>query len=281
MFLNGRELAGFIKERQAQVARRLHGQLGRKPKLVILQAKDDPAINTYVQLKQRYGDDVGVEVDIIGCDQNHLVDKIKHYNNDKLIDGIIIQLPIPDDTQLDQILAVVAPNKDVDGLGPKSEFDSATANAILWLLAGYNIELFGKRIVIVGHGRLVGAPLAKMLKGSELNVTVCDSSTKDLADVVKQAEVVITATGSPRLIKSSWIREGAVVVDAGTASEHGEVVGDLADDVHLREDLKLTPQKGGVGPLTVCALFDNVLRAASAHTLQGRTLQKQIRNEKS
>lgn len=270
MFLNGSELAGYIKARQAQAAQHLKQTLGVRPKLVILQAKDDPAINTYVRLKQHYGEDVGVIVDIKPSAQHTLLDKVKQFNRDKAVHGIIIQLPLPDPAGLDEILNAVAPAKDVDGLGKKSKFDSASATAILWLLAGYNIDLVGKQIVVVGQGRLIGQPLTTMLEQAGHSVTPCDSTTNDLADRVRAADIVISATGSPRLIKADWLKAGAVVVDAGTASEAGELVGDLDDAVYGRDDLKLTPKKGGVGPLTVSALFDNLLRAAQqsagAHT---------------
>ena len=134
--------------------------------------------------------------------------------------------------------------------------------AINWLLVGYNVELFEKKIVIVGNGRLVGAPLSKLWKNSGLDVLVCNSKTSDLTGVLKEADIIVTATGVPGIVKSDMIHSGAVVVDAGTASEYGKIVGDLAADVRERQDLTITPLKGGVGPLTVTALFDNVINAA-------------------
>jgi methylenetetrahydrofolate dehydrogenase (NADP+)/methenyltetrahydrofolate cyclohydrolase len=156
----------------------------------------------------------------------------------------------------------VVPKKDVDGLGKEAILTPATAMAIDWLIAGYNVELRAKKIAIVGNGRLVGAPLAKLWKQSGLDVTVYDDTTEDLPSAVRASEVIVTATGTPSLITAEMLQPGAVVVDAGTAAEHGKIVGDLAADVRLRDDLILTPEKGGVGPLTVTALFDNVIRAA-------------------
>jgi methylenetetrahydrofolate dehydrogenase (NADP+)/methenyltetrahydrofolate cyclohydrolase len=135
--------------------------------------------------------------------------------------------------------------------------------AIMWLLAGHNVDLAGKRVLLVGRGQLVGAPLEKMLKNSEVDVHVADRDTKNLKSETLEADVIITATGSPAVLKADMIKSGAVVVDAGVASESGKTVGDLADEVYERDDIKVTPQKGGVGPLTVCALFENVIRAAS------------------
>jgi methylenetetrahydrofolate dehydrogenase (NADP+) / methenyltetrahydrofolate cyclohydrolase len=129
-------------------------------------------------------------------------------------------------------------------------------------LSGYNINLVDKKIVIVGNGRLVGAPLYKMWQKSGLDVSVYDDQTRDLEKKLSEADVVVTATGAPRLIKSSMLKSGAVVIDAGTASDGGKIVGDIDDEVRARTDLILTPIKGGVGPLTIAALFDNVIQSA-------------------
>jgi methylenetetrahydrofolate dehydrogenase (NADP+)/methenyltetrahydrofolate cyclohydrolase len=134
--------------------------------------------------------------------------------------------------------------------------------AILWLLAGYNVDLMGKQILLIGRGKLVGAPLEHMLKQSGMLVAVVDRNTPDLAEQARAADIIITATGSPSILFPDMIKQGAVVVDAGVASEDGKTVGDVAATVYERDDLTITPAKGGVGPLTVCALFDNVIRAA-------------------
>jgi methylenetetrahydrofolate dehydrogenase (NADP+)/methenyltetrahydrofolate cyclohydrolase len=135
--------------------------------------------------------------------------------------------------------------------------------AINWLLAGYAIDLRAKKITIVGKGRLVGAPLARMWQDSGYNVTVLGKSAGDITEIIKSSDVIVTATGVPGLISATMIPVGAVVVDAGTASEDGVIVGDISADVRGRDDLTITPEKGGVGPLTVAALFDNVITAAS------------------
>jgi methylenetetrahydrofolate dehydrogenase (NADP+)/methenyltetrahydrofolate cyclohydrolase len=138
--------------------------------------------------------------------------------------------------------------------------------AIMWLLAGYNVSLEGKKILLIGKGKLVGAPLERIFKASGLDVTVADRSTKDLKEETLEADIIITATGSPAILYSDMIKQGAVVVDAGVASEDGKTVGDVSPELFDRDDLTLTPEKGGVGPLTVCALFENVIRAARNKT---------------
>ena len=260
--LNGSELAGFIKERQARQVRGLIQGHHVVPKLAIIQTNHTPIVDTYVKLKKKYGADIHVEVEPLIIEQRDALEIIKRLNADPAVHGIIIQLPIAEPGQTEELVNAVAPEKDVDGLGRKPDFDPATPTAINWLLAGYNIELNHKKIVIVGRGRLVGEPLARMFRDSELRVEIADRKTEDLGALTRTADVLITATGNPGLIKSNMIQPGAVVVDAGVATEAGKLVGDLADDVRERTDLIMTPLKGGVGPLTVCALFENVITAA-------------------
>ena len=262
--LNGAELAGFIKERHGQQVAALKSG-GVIPKLAIVQVKDDPVINTYVKLKKDYGSDIGAVVEVHHISQPQAASLINNLSADDSVHGIIVQLPLTDVSQTDELVNLVAPHKDVDGLGARAQFDPATPMAILWLLSGYNVDLKGKQVLIIGRGKLVGVPLGKMLVKSKIDVSAADVNTKDLTAKCLHADVIVTATGSPALVHSTMIKPQAVVVDAGVASEQGKTVGDLADDVYNRDDLTLTPKKGGVGPLTVCALFDNLIRAAGDH----------------
>ena len=261
--LSGSELAYYIKERQAKDVRSLI-QAGVVPKLAIIQVRDDPVINTYVRLKKKYGSDIGVEVEVHHPDQADLPAIVEQLNKDNSVNGIIIQLPLTNPEETDKLVNLVAPEKDVDALSSKTDFDPATPTAIFWLLAGYNIELKGKKVLIIGRGKLVGKPLEQMLKSSGVEVHVADRKTKDLAELTIKSDVIITATGSPAILHSSMIKPGAVIVDAGIATEDGKTVGDLAPSVYEREDLTITPPKGGVGPLTVCSLFENVIKATQA-----------------
>ena len=265
--LNGSELASYIKVRQAKTVRTLRQSYKIFPKLAIVQTKDDPVINTYVRLKKRYGEEILVDVDVHFVAMAEAPNLIKSLNADVTVQGIIVQLPLADPTMTDEIVDLVAPEKDVDSLGKLSTFDPATPMAILWLLSGYNIELRGKQILLIGRGKLVGAPLEKLLLESGLNVTVVGREVADLAAHTLEADIIITATGSPAILTPAMIKQGAVVVDAGVASEDGRPVGDLDESVYERQDLTITPQKGGVGPLTVCSLFENVIRASGAKTI--------------
>lgn len=261
--LDGLELRGYIMERQAKQVRALRQSWLIIPKLAIVQTVDSSVIDTYVRMKKVYGEDILVEVDIYKIEQKDLMSQIEKLNNDDSVHGIITQLPLADPSQTEEAVNSVASEKDVDGLGESSTLTPATAMAIDWLLAGYNIELgAGKDIAIVGNGRLVGAPLAKLWLSAGYDVHVYDRRTVDLPGSVRKADVIVTATGVPSLIKADMIKKGAVIVDAGTAAEHGKIVGDVSSDVRQLDDVTITPTKGGVGPLTVAALFDNVIHAA-------------------
>lgn len=261
-YLLGSELAGFIKERQAKQVRQLVQAYAVQPKLAIVAASDNPTIKTYVNLKKRYGADTGIKVEEHIETANTIIGKINSLNADDSVHGIIVQLPLDDVTITEEVLQSVAINKDVDGLTIHSAFDAATPMAINWLLTGYNVDLRGKSIVIVGNGRLVGAPLNKMWINSGLQPVIIDSETPKKDEHIARADIIVTAVGRPNLITSALVKNGAVVVDAGVASEKGVLKGDVADDVFERQDITITPKKGGVGPLTVCALFDNLIRAA-------------------
>jgi methylenetetrahydrofolate dehydrogenase (NADP+) / methenyltetrahydrofolate cyclohydrolase len=260
--LSGAELADYIKERQAKQVRALRQAWNVLPKLVIIQTIDSPVIDTYVRLKSAYAEDIFVDIETHRVSEDEALTLINELNADNTVHGIIVQLPLKDVSRTDELVDSVAPEKDVDALGSKAVLDPATPMAINWLLAGYNVELRGKKIVIVGEGRLVGAPLARMWRNSGYDVTMVSEPTEELAGIVKTADIVVSATGSPGIITSDMLRAETVVVDAGTASEGGKILGDVAEDVRARHDLIITPEKGGVGPLTICALFDNVIRAA-------------------
>jgi methylenetetrahydrofolate dehydrogenase (NADP+)/methenyltetrahydrofolate cyclohydrolase len=258
--LNGAELADFIKQRHAQQVRTLRSNK-IYPKLAIVQTKDDPVIDTYVRLKKRYGDDIGIEVEHYKVAQDEVPKILKMLGIDESVHGIIVQLPLDDPSQTEEIINMVAAEKDVDALGKDSKFEPATPMAIMWLLSGYNVELAARKILLIGRGKLVGAPLEQILKKSGHQVEVIEREIPDLAEHTKDADIIITATGSPAILYPDMIKHGAVVVDAGVASESGKTVGDLDPSVYQRDDLTITPDKGGVGPLTVCALFENVIRA--------------------
>lgn len=261
--LNGKELAEYIKERQAKQVRELRQAHSIEPKLAIVVTIDNPVTNVYIKLKKRYGSDILVDVDVYQIKQTEAKELINKLSNDESVHAIIVQLPLEDPSGTEDIVNLVSPDKDVDGLGENPAFEPATPLAILWLLTGYNIELKSKQVLLVGRGKLVGAPLEKLLIASGVTPGVVDKKVQDLKAETLKADVIITATGVHGLIRPDMLKPKAVVVDAGIASEGGKTVGDVSPEVYeQRDDITITPVKGGVGPLTVCALFENVIRAA-------------------
>ena len=257
--LNGLELAGFIKERQAKQVRALRQAWHINPRLAIVTDVENPVIETYMRLKQRYGADILIDVEIHRVPAGGALEVIQELNNRDDVQGIILQLPISNSDQTEELLESIREDKDVDGLRKKAIFQAATPTAISWLLAGYGVDLKNKKVAIVGRGRLVGAPLEKMWLKSGVDVIVFEKGD-DLSQLINY-DIVVSATGVPGLIKSQMIKPKAVVIDAGTASENGKIIGDASEEVRQRNDVIITPKKGGVGPLTVSALFDNVITA--------------------
>ena len=257
--LNGSELAGFIKERQAKQVRALRQAWHINPRLAIVTDVENPVIETYMRLKQRYGADILIDVEIHRVPAGGALEVIQELNNRDDVQGIILQLPISNSEQTEELLESIREDKDVDGLRKRAIFQAATPTAISWLLAGYGVDLRNKKVAIVGRGRLVGAPLEKMWLKSGVDVTVFEKGD-DLSQLINY-DIIVSATGVPGLIKSRMIKPKSVVIDAGTASENGKIVGDVSEEVRQRDDVIITPKKGGVGPLTVSALFDNVITA--------------------
>lgn len=257
--LNGSELAGFIKERQAKQVRALRQAWHINPRLAIVTDVENPVIETYMRLKQRYGADILIDAEIHRVPAGGALEVIQELNNRDDVQGIILQLPISNPEQTEELLESIREDKDVDGLRKRAIFQAATPTAISWLLAGYGVDLKGKKVAIVGRGRLVGAPLERMWLKSGVDVTVFEKGD-DLSQLINY-DIIVSATGVPGLIKSQMVKAKAVVIDAGTASENGKIVGDVSEEVRQRNDVIITPKKGGVGPLTVSALFDNVITA--------------------
>lgn len=263
--LNGDELAGYIKERHA---REIRG-MSAVPKLaIIMHTNAGPATRSYVErTKQGYAIDVGAKAEIheVDYDTNKLLELIERLNSDASVHGIIIQLPY-EGVDIETVLAAVDPAKDVDGLGPDAAFDMPTPKAIQWLLASYNIDYRDKQVAVIGQGRLVGGPLANVLEATGAKVTRCDDTTPDLTKVTLAADIVISATGHAKLIQPGMVKSGAVVIGAGTSDIGGSTKGDLDKQLYDDATLTIARNTGGVGPVTVAALFDNLLIAARAAT---------------
>lgn len=259
--LKSRATVEAIRQEQTERVNAFRGQGGPMPKLAIIQIKDDPVISTYVAAKKRYGETIGAETVIYRIDQSDARKIIATLNDDDSVHGMIVQLPITNPAQTEEILESVALSKDVDGLRHNSPFTPATPLAIMRLLEYYEIDFARRQVVIVGRGALVGTPLLKLLKNRGIEYDSLDKNTRNNTERLQQADLIITATGQPGLIRAENIKPKAVVVDAGTATAGGKTVGDVEDEAYQRTDISITPRRGGVGPLTVCSLFDNLLKA--------------------
>lgn len=253
----------YISERQAKQVRALQQSSGIQPKIAIVSCNpSDLPSQTYIKLKKARADELGILADVYQVTQQEAADLLKKLAKDTSVHGIILQLPLQDPTQTNQLLNLIPPTKDIDGLHPDALVTPATVGAILWLLAGYNIELKDRQILVIGQGRLVGAPLIKALQQEGFSPTSLgqESNSLELRKALQTADIIISATGQPKLISVQDLRDKQVVIDAGTTELNGKLVGDLDPEVYDSTlDIKVTPAKGGLGPLTISYLFENLL----------------------
>jgi methylenetetrahydrofolate dehydrogenase (NADP+)/methenyltetrahydrofolate cyclohydrolase len=253
------------------------------PKLVIIQVGNREDTGAYIRAKKAFGEKVGVTVDHIqvpeDIKQSELIEIVIKQNNDKDVKGIIVQLPLPISIDRDAVIDTIDPKKDVDALtahsvkrwldGDPSALLPATARGIRTLLATYKIDLFGKKVTVVGRSTLVGKPIIAMCLNENATVNICHSKTADLGKETRDADVVIVATGKPNLIKKEHVKEGQVVIDVGINSIEGLKLDDEIPEKKITGDVdfasvsevvaSITPVPGGVGPLTVLSIFQNLL----------------------
>ena len=244
---------------------------GRKIGLGIVVATENPATRNYVAQKQRQAETVGYSVTIRDLESDSSLEQIvsacEELNADDSVDGYIVQLPLPEGVDVDKALVAVAPGKDADGLAPANlkrlyagepAVVPATPKGILNLLTAYKIPVAGQKITVVGQGRLAGRPLSALLEQRGADVTRCDKLTKDLPAGTRTADVLIVAAGHPGLITADMIKEGAAVIDVGISRVDGATVGDVDFAAVSKKAAAITPVPGGVGPMTVVSLLENV-----------------------
>lgn len=251
--LDGVEVADYIKERHI----RQSAALPFIPTLVIFHDAQTPASAAYLRAKRNYGEDIGVDVVVQEVATKELCAAIKEAGASDVVTGIIVQLPLADPTYTQAVIAAIPHTKDIDGLRSQAPYQSATPKGIMWLLAAYNIELKAKNIAVLGQGNLVGAPLSDALESGGLDVARIDIHTNNKDKLLLQSDIIITATGWPEHLESAVVKPGAVVIDAGSP------VSELSSELQNRRDIIKSPNPGGVGPMTVAALFDNLIIAAS------------------
>jgi methylenetetrahydrofolate dehydrogenase (NADP+)/methenyltetrahydrofolate cyclohydrolase len=269
--IDGKAVAARIRE---QVAREVEA-LPSPPGLATILVGDDPASATYVRMKRQDSAEVGIESfhHEPGSDvaQEDLADLIRSLNVDQRVHGILLQLPLPGHLDQDELISLIDPGKDVDGLTPanaglllqgREALVPCTPAGVMELLAEAGAELEGASAVVIGRSILVGKPLAQLLLAANATVTHCHSRTRDLAAVCREAEVLVAAVGSPRLVKADMVREGAVVIDVGTNRTDEGPVGDVDFESVKDKARAITPVPGGVGPMTRAMLLSNTLKAA-------------------
>jgi methylenetetrahydrofolate dehydrogenase (NADP+) / methenyltetrahydrofolate cyclohydrolase len=277
--IDGKTIAATIRSGiKEQVAKRCAaGQ--RAPGLVVIVVGDNPASQVYVRNKQTACAEVGFYSEL--CElpatvsQNELLDLIDRLNADPLIDGILVQLPLPPQMNEEAVIERIAPTKDVDGFHPYNVgrlvlrmplLRPCTPKGVMTMLAHTGRDLSGLDAVVIGQSNIVGRPMALELLAARCTVTICHSRTKDLAAKVRAADVLVAAVGRAQFVPGDWIKNGAVVIDVGiNRGADGKLVGDV-DFVRCGERAAwITPVPGGVGPMTIASLLENTLQAAELH----------------
>jgi len=278
--LDGKTISAHLRAKiKAQVDARLAGG-GCRPGLAVVLLGEDPASALYVRNKRNACAEVGFHSQLHGlpaaCSQAQLLELIDTFNADPRIDGILIQLPLPDRIDEEAVVERILPTKDVDGFHPynigrlalrtSSVLRPCTPKGIMTMLEYTGRKLEGLDAVIVGESNIVGRPMALELLAARCTITVCHKYTRDLAEKTRGADVLITAVGQPQLIPGEWVKEGALVVDVGiNRTDGGKLVGDLDFASVSKRAAWITPVPGGVGPMTIASLLENTLQAARLH----------------
>jgi methylenetetrahydrofolate dehydrogenase (NADP+)/methenyltetrahydrofolate cyclohydrolase len=275
--IDGKAVAAAVRERVAAEVVEFNRERGRTPQLVTVIVGDDPASEVYVAGKHRACKEVGLRSAHHGLPaettEAELLQLVEELNRDDDIDGILVQLPVPDRIDPDRVVAAIDPAKDVDGLTPVNAgllahgmpgLVSCTPAGVMELLRHEGVELEGAEAVVVGRSKLVGVPVARLLLGANATVTACHSRTRDLPAVCRRADVLIAAVGVPRLLGADAIKPGAVVIDVGVNRTEDGLVGDVDFEAAREVAAAITPVPGGVGPMTVAMLLVNTLAAARA-----------------
>ncbi len=277
--IDGKAVAASIRSdiKQAIDARKAEGL--RAPGLAVILVGNDPASQVYVNHKRKACEEVGIistvltpEADI---EQHELLELVDRFNADPDVDGILVQLPLPEHINESTVTERIRPDKDVDGFHPynigrlaqkRPELRPCTPYGVMKLLESTGITTRGARAVIVGASNIVGRPMALELLYADATITVCNSKTQDLPGVISQADIVVVAVGRRHFVKGEWIKPGAVVIDVGMhRGEDGKLSGDVEFEAAAERAGWITPVPGGVGPMTVAMLMQNTLEACQLH----------------
>ncbi|WP_170008745.1 bifunctional methylenetetrahydrofolate dehydrogenase/methenyltetrahydrofolate cyclohydrolase FolD [Bacillus fonticola] len=273
--IDGKAIAGNIRAELQRQVEQLKNE-GITPSLAVILLGDDPASTTYVSMKEKACKKMGIHSTVIRkskeTTQQELLDMIAALNADDLVDGILVQLPLPDRIDEQYCLDAISPEKDVDGFHPvnvgrmmsgQDAFLPCTPFGVMKLLEAIDFDVTGKHAVVIGRSGIVGKPMGQLLLAANATVTMCHSKTVNLRAFTKQADVVISAIGRPKFLTSDYFKEGAVVIDVGTSrAEDGKLSGDVDFDDVKDVASYLTPVPGGVGPMTITMLLHNTVTSA-------------------
>lgn len=270
--IDGKKVAEKCKKNIEERIKRLD----RTPGFAVIRIGEDEASKIYVRLKHKMSEELGINFTEYHLDENitqeELISFIKKLNADDEVDGILLQSPIPYHLNILEAFQTIAPEKDVDGFSPinvgklvqrQECFAACTPTGVMTMLKEYNIPIEGKHAVVVGRSNIVGRPMAELLLNANATVTICHSKTQNLTEIVKSADILVVAIGKPKFITADMIKEGAVVVDVGInrIPDSKKIVGDV-DFENVKEKCSyITPVPGGVGPMTIMTLMDNVVTA--------------------
>ncbi|MDR2401612.1 MAG: bifunctional methylenetetrahydrofolate dehydrogenase/methenyltetrahydrofolate cyclohydrolase FolD [Deferribacteraceae bacterium] len=248
--------------------------LNSTPSLAVILVGDDPASQVYVGGKEKAAAEVGINSIVKHLSKNisegELLNEIKLLNEAQSVDGILVQLPLPDGIDVHKIISAIDPKKDVDGFHPinagllsigKPSLIPCTPKGIMRLLSEYSLEISGKNAVVIGRSNIVGKPISQLLLAANATVTVCHSKTANLSQAAKNADILIAAIGRPRYVKAEFIKEGAVVVDVGMNRLEGKLCGDVDFESVSPLASAITPVPKGVGPMTIAMLLENTCEA--------------------
>ena len=278
--ISGKEIAAEIKSQIAADVEKYSKEYGRKPNLVVVIVGDDPGSVSYVTGKTKAANEVGIDNQTICLKENtteeELLTLIRNLNDDKGVDGILIQLPLPKGIDEDKVILTLSADKDVDGFHPLNVAAlwqkrpcllPCTPKGIIELMKRKGIEMSGKRAVVIGRSNIVGLPVAKLLTDENATVTVCHSRTKNLAEICSQADILVPALGKPKFVKENMVKEGAVVIDVGVNRDPdtGKLCGDVDFEAVAPKTSFITKVPGGVGPMTIACLMQNTLECYLNH----------------
>ena len=274
VLIDGKELAKKIRSNLKIECEEL-GKKGIKAKLAVIMVGNDSASKVYVRNKSKACEDVGIEYEehllSENITQNELINLIKKLNQNETVNGILLQSPIPSNLNINEAFRTIIPEKDVDGFNPinvgklvlnQDTFVSCTPYGIMKMFEEYNIDLTGKNVVILGRSNIVGKPLIHCCLNKNATVTTCHSKTQNIKEIASRADILISAIGKAHFVTEDMVKENAVVIDVGiNRKEDGKITGDV-DFENVKEKASyITPVPGGVGPMTVAMLMNNVIKA--------------------